>query len=208
METKLLQVVFVIDESGSMQGSNADVIGGFNSYIKKHCNVPKARVNVSLYKFNHLITKVISNKPVKEVTKLKNRDYTPNGFTALFDAIGKAISETDQLINSLPDTERPSTITMVIITDGQENASQEYSATAVKSAIATHEKMLNWQFIYLGADLDNFADAVSLNISKHIRFSKKNMSSKFDIIADAGIMYSMSGAEEMVTDKLMDDLEY
>lgn len=207
METKLLQIVFVIDESGSMQSSHADVIGGFNSYIKRHCNVPKARVNVSLYKFNHLITKVISNKPVKEVTKLKNKDYTPNGFTALFDAIGKAISETDQLINSLPDTERPSTITMVIITDGQENASQEYSATAVKSAIAAHEKMLNWQFIYLGADLDNFADAVSLNISKHIRFSKKNMSSKFDTIADAGIMYSMSRAEEMDTDKLMDDLE-
>lgn len=207
METKLLQIVFVIDESGSMQSSHADVIGGFNSYIKRHCNVPKARVNVSLYKFNHLITKVISNKPVKEVTKLKNKDYTPNGFTALFDAIGKAISETDQLINSLPDTERPSVITMVIITDGQENASQEYSATAVKSAIAAHEKMLNWQFIYLGADLDNFADAVSLNISKHIRFSKKNMSSKFDTIADAGIMYSMSRAEEMDTDKLMDDLE-
>lgn len=207
MESKLLQIVFVIDESGSMQGSNADVIGGFNSYLERHRGVPDARVNVSLYKFNHLITKVIANKPVNEVANLSAKDYSPDGFTALFDAIGNAITETDQLINTLPEAERPSTIMMVIITDGQENASREYSSTALKSAIATHEKMLNWQFIYMGADLDNFADAVALDISNHIRFCKKNMSSKFDTIAEAGIMYSISGVEEMDTNKLMNDLK-
>lgn len=70
METKLLEIVFVIDESGSMRGSNADVIGGFNSYIDKHLHVPEARVNVSLFKFNHIISRVISNKPAKYMTTI------------------------------------------------------------------------------------------------------------------------------------------
>lgn len=207
MKTKFVNIVFVIDESGSMQGSNSDVIGGFNSYIERHCNEPDARVNVSLYKFNQVITKFIANKPVKEVDNLKDEDYSPSGFTALFDAIGLAITDTDGLIELLPVNERPSTIMMVIITDGQENASREYSSLALKSTIATHEKLLNWKFIYLGADLNNFADAQQLGISNHIAFRKKNMSSKFDCIADAGIQFSLACEDELDDVQLLNDLK-
>lgn len=207
METNFLKIVFVIDESGSMQGSNSDVTGGFNSYVDRHRNEPDARVNVSLYKFNQVITKVIANKPVKEVANLKNEDYSPNGFTALYDAIGQAITDTDGLVESLPQAKRPTTIMMVIITDGHENASREYSASALKSTIATHERLLNWKFIYLGADLNNFADAEQLGINNHIVFKKKNMSSKFDRIAEAGISYCLASPEELDAKELLNNLK-
>lgn len=207
METKILNIVFVIDESGSMQGSNADVIGGFNSYIDRHRNEPNARVNVSLYKFNDQINQVITNKPVKEVDHLTDEDYFPNGFTALYDAVGLAINNTDESIEILPMAERPTTTMMVIITDGQENASRNYSSVALKSTVATHEKMLNWQFIFLGADLKNFTDAEQLGMSKQISFRKRNIASKFDTIADAGILYCLKSDERLDANELLNDLK-
>jgi len=207
MTTNFLQIVFVIDESGSMQGSNSDVIGGFNSFIERHRNEPDARVNVSLYKFNQGSIRIFSNLPAIEVPNLTDADYSPNGFTALYDAIGQALSDTDKFIESLPETERPTTIMMVIITDGEENASHHYSASALKSAIETHEKLLNWKFIYLGADLNKFTDAEQLGISNTVAFKKRNMNSKFDRIAEAGIKYSKSGGDELDETQLLRDLE-
>ncbi len=207
METKFLKIVFVIDESGSMQGSNADVIGGFNSFIYRHSNEPNAKVNVSLYKFSHLITQVIANKPVNEVAPLTHADYSPNGFTALYNAIGKAIAKTDEFVESLSENDRPTTVMMVIITDGHENASQIYSTDALKSTIATHEKLLNWKFIYLGADFNNFDDANQLGITSHAAFKKRNMPLKFDMIANAGISYCLEPNDELDTQSLLNDLK-
>lgn len=207
MESNYLNIVFVIDESGSMEGSNADVIGGFNTYIERHRNLPETNVTVSLYKFNHQITRVFANQPIATVQNLTPADYTPGSFTALFDAIGQAITNTDNYIATLPEAERPTANLMVIITDGQENASSEYSATALKAAISTHENQLNWQFIYLGADLSNFDDAHKLGIRKHISFDKKNMKQKFENVADASIQYMSADNQKFEIDALMEELE-
>ncbi len=96
---------------------------------------------------------------------------------------------------------------MVIITDGEENASREYSAVALKLVIATHEKQLNWKFIYLGADLNNFDDANQLGISNHIAFKKENMSMKFDCIAEASIAYYKEPSGELDAEKLLNELK-
>lgn len=207
MESKKLKIVFVIDESGSMQGSNSDVIGGFNSFIEKYREQPELNSQVSLYKFNNEINTIISNKPVKEVSNLSSKDYTPSGFTALFDAVGFAISETDKFIADLPPISKPDSVMVVVFTDGQENASKIYTSTALKSTIQTHEKMLNWNFIYLGADIDNFADADLLGFENRISYQKKNMYSKFDRIANSGISYSLGKSFDFNTDGLMDDLK-
>lgn len=207
MKSNYLNIVFVIDESGSMEGSNADVIGGFNTYIEKHRNLPETRVTVSLYKFNQQITQVITNLPVAEVRNLTPNDYTPASFTALLDAIGHALTNTDNFIANLPETERPTANLMVIITDGEENASRNYSVTALKAAIATHEKQLHWQFIYLGADLSNFDDALELGINNHISFDKKNMQQKFESVADASIQYMCNDILNFEIESLMEELE-
>lgn len=196
METKHLKIVFIIDESGSMQGSNSDVIGGFNSFIDRQKTENTGKITVSLYKFNNLVTQVISNKPAAKVRNLTNEDYTPSGFTALYDAIGQAIHETDKQLSSQPEKQRPDKVIVVIITDGQENASKEFSATAIKSAISTHEELLNWSFIFLGSGLDNFQDAEAMGIKNRANAPAWKLKKNIDHVAESSILYCMSSEKD------------
>jgi len=208
METKHLKIVFIIDESGSMEGSNSDVIGGFNSFIEKQKKDNPGKITVSLYKFNNLVTQVIGNKPAAKVRKLTTEDYTPSGFTALYDAIGQAIHETDKQLSSQPEKQRPDKVMLVIITDGQENASKEFSATAIKSAISTHEDLLHWSFIFLGSGLSDFKDAEALGIKNRANAPQWKLKSNIDHVAESSIMYCMSAEsdEKEIIDNLVSDL--
>jgi len=204
METKHLKIVFIIDESGSMEGSNSDVIGGFNSFIDRQKTENNGKITVSLYKFNNLVTRVISNKPAAKVRNLSNEDYTPSGFTALFDAIGQAIHETDKQLSTQPEKLRPDKVMVVIITDGEENASKEFSAIAIKSAISTHEGLLNWSFIFLGSGLESFKDAEALGIKNKANAPQWKLKSNINQVAESSIMFCMS--PEMDEKEIIDDL--
>ena len=208
METKYLKIVFVIDESGSMQGSNDDVIGGFNSFIERQKKENTGKITMSLYKFNDVVSRVIDNKPASKIKNLTNEDYTPGGFTALFDAIGQAILETDKNISELPATSRPDKVMVVIITDGQENASKEFSAKAIKSSISTHEELLNWSFIFLGSGLDDFRDAEALGIKYKANAPAYKLKSNIERISESSMMYCMSSGidEKVMLDDLVKDL--
>lgn len=208
METRYLKIIFVIDESGSMQGSNSDVIGGFNSFIEKQKAENTGKITVSLYKFHDLVTRVISNKPAAKIRNLTNEDYTPSGFTALYDAIGQSIHETDKNISALPVNERPDKVMVVIITDGQENASKEFSATAIKSAISTHEELLNWSFIFLGSGLESFKDAEAMGIKNRANSPRFKLKSNINHVSESSIMYCMSPDkdEKEIIENLVSDL--
>ena len=208
METKHLKIVFIIDESGSMQGSNSDVIGGFNSFIERQKTENPGKITVSLYKFHNLVTRVISNKPASKVRNLTNEDYKPSGFTALYDAIGQAIHETDKQLSSLPEKERPDKVMVVIITDGQENASKEFSATAIKSTISTHEELLHWSFIFLGSGLDNFQDAEAMGIKNKANAPSWKLKSNINHVAESVVNYCLSVEEDetKIIEKLVSDL--
>ncbi|MEI7676458.1 MAG: vWA domain-containing protein [Bacteroidales bacterium] len=208
METKHLKIVFIIDESGSMQGSNSDVIGGFNSFIEKQKTENKGEITVSLYKFNNLVTQVISNKPAAKVRNLTNEDYTPSGFTALFDAIGQAIHDTDKQLSAQPEKQRPDKLMVVIITDGQENASKEFSATAIKSSISTHEELLHWSFIFLGSGLDNFQDAEAMGIKNRANAPAWKLKKNINHVAESSIMFCMSPEmdEKEIIENLVSEL--
>ena len=208
MKTKYLKIVFVIDESGSMQGSNSDVVGGFNGFIEKQKAENTGKITVSLYKFNNLVTRVISNKPAAKVRTLTNEDYTPSGFTALYDAIGQAIHETDKNLSGIPENERPDKVMVVIITDGQENASKEFSATAIKSAISTHEELLKWSFIFLGSGLEDFRDAEAIGIKYMANAPAFKLKSNINHVAESSIMYCMMDEkdEKEILEDLVSDL--
>lgn len=208
METKYLKIVFIIDESGSMQGSNDDVIGGFNSFIERQKKENTGKITMSLYKFNDVVSRVIDNKPASKIKNLTNEDYTPGGFTALFDAIGQAILETDKNISGLPATGRPDKVMVVIITDGQENASKEFSAKSIKSSISTHEELLNWSFIFLGSGLEDFSDAEALGIKYQAKAHANKLKSKIERISESSMMYCMSSGidEKVMLDDLVKDL--
>ncbi len=184
MEKNYLKIIFVIDESGSMQGTESDVIGGFNNFIEEQKTKPYGRVDVTLYKFNNQSTRVFRDLPLEKIRTLDARDYSPGGLTALYDTIGIAISEAERHNEYLEKEEKPDMSIMVIITDGQENASREYSSHRVKELIEKLEKRETWQFIYLGADLSSFADADTLGIRHRASSSKANLKEKFGKVSE------------------------
>ena len=127
---------------------------------------------------------------------MERRDYNPGGLTALYDTIGIAISETEKHKTNLKQRHRPDMILMVIITDGQENASREYSSLTIKSLIEKNEKRENWQFIYLGADLSNFVDADTLGIRNRASTGKSNLKEKFNVVSEHTILFRKANLEE------------
>ena len=133
MKKNSLKIVFVIDESGSMSGSESDVIGGFNGYVDKVRKDNPGEVVVSLYKFSDSVERVVANKKISAIKKLTEEDYVPGGFTALYDAIGQAVTDADGEVAALTGEGKPDAVLFVIITDGQENASRVFTAAGVQA---------------------------------------------------------------------------
>ena len=220
MKENFLKIIFILDESGSMQGTESDVIGGFNKFLEQQKAKAYEKSSVSLYKFNSSWSKIFSDLPLNEIRPLQPGDYTPGGLTALYDAIGIAISEADKqnrhtrpghIAESRPGliaestTEcapgataqsKPDMVMMVIITDGQENASREYDSRQVKRLIQEHEQNENWQFIYLGSDLSNFADAEALGFKYKASSYKANLQQKFNIVSEHAILFRKCNLKE------------
>ena len=220
MKENFLKIIFILDESGSMQGTESDVIGGFNQFLEQQKAKAYEKSSVSLYKFNSSWSKIFSDLPLNEIRPLQPGDYTPGGLTALYDAIGTAISEADKqnrhtrpghIAESRPGliaestTEcapgataqsKPDMVMMVIITDGQENASREYDSRQVKRLIQEHEQNENWQFIYLGSDLSNFADAEALGFKYQASSYKANLQQKFNIVSEHVILFKKCNLKE------------
>lgn len=211
MKQNYLKIIFVIDESGSMQGSQSDVIGGFNNFIEEQKTNLYGKVDVTLYKFNNESTKVFSDLPLDSIRTLEKRDYTPGGLTALYDTIGIAINEAEKHTAHLEKDEKPNMVMMVIITDGQENASCEYSAHTVKQMIEKHERNEDWQFIYLGANLSSFSDADDLGIRHRASSSKENLKEKFGKVSEHTAYFreakSLKANMSYFMDKFIDDLD-
>jgi hypothetical protein len=209
MKKNSLKIVFVIDESGSMSGSESDVIGGFNGYVDKVIKDNPGEVVVSLYKFCDSVERVVANQKISVVKKLTGEDYVPGGFTALYDAIGQAVTDADGEVAALESEGKPDAVLFVIITDGQENASKVFTSAGVKALIATHERLLDWSFVYLGSGLENLEDADRLGIRFKTSSRKSNLNSNFCSMAEvsARLICFDGKSKEKKMEKLMEDLK-
>lgn len=144
-------VYVVLDKSGSMSAIRAATVKGVSQFIRDTGKAdPVAAFHLSM--FDTAVTKVFSGEPISSVESIEGQ-YNPGGGTALLDAIGRAVKE----VEDLPAI--PKKVVFVIMTDGQENESREYTREAVKSLIERHEDKDNWQFLFLGANLDAFDEA-------------------------------------------------
>ena len=175
---KNMDVVFLLDRSGSMGGMESDTIGGYNSYLK---SLEKG-TKVTTVLFDHEYEVLHDQKDVEEVEPLTRNNYYVRGCTALFDAIGKSIH--------LMDHKECEKVLFVITTDGLENSSREYSKKDIQKLIKKHSK---WKFLYIGADIDSYKEGQDLgimeeNISNYAK-DKKGIKTLFRSIAFASKMY-------------------
>lgn len=158
---KALELVFILDRSGSMSGLEKDTIGGFNSMLAKQKEETQ-NIFVTTVLFDDQYEKLHQRIPITEVKELTEKDYFVLGSTALLDAIGRSIVE---LKKELVKEKSQNRVLFVIITDGQENASQEYSARKIQTLIKEQKKQ-NWDFLFLGANIDAISTAKTIGIEK------------------------------------------
>lgn len=163
----LTEIVVVLDRSGSMGSIQKDMEGGFDKFIQDQCAVP-GPCNVTLTQFDTEYEVVYSGRPLTDVPKLV---LAPRGSTALHDAMGKTINDTGARLAALPEDQRPERVLFVVISDGHENASREYTHDRVADMIKHQQEKYNWQFVYFGANQDAVLVAQSLNITRGINFA-------------------------------------
>ncbi len=164
MKKNLTEIVFILDRSGSMNGLESDTIGGFNSVIEKQ-KKESGDALVSTILFDDVSETLHDRVNVKEISPLTSRDYYVRGCTALFDAVGTAISHIKTVHEKTPEEDVPEHTLFIITTDGLENASREYSSAMVKKMIE-QQKERGWEFIFLGANIDAVKTAESVGITK------------------------------------------
>jgi Mg-chelatase subunit ChlD len=148
--------VFLLDRSGSMDICRADTIEGYNTFVdaqKEHGGT------MTLILFDHEINVVYENTPIADVKPLDEETFVPRGGTALLDAIGHVLK-----------MDLPEKTTVVVLTDGDENSSIEYTSAHIKDLIQVREKTDGWSFVYLGANQDTITNAKNLGIRTSVGF--------------------------------------
>lgn len=214
MKNNFIHVCFIIDESGSMSGSENDIIGGFNKTIKEQKEIKDGECAVSFFSFNDNVQERFIGKDVNDIKELTRGslfgnkfslttstvnanyvlidgtynvdikydrkesnslyEYTPGGSTAMNDGIGTAIDRIGKWLSEMPEEERPSKNLIVIMTDGEENSSKEYSLSKVQEMIKHQTEKYNWTFVYMGMDITNKKTADDLGITSRSFVSKSS----------------------------------
>ena len=165
MKNEMTELVFILDKSGSMAGLEKDTIGGFNALVEKQRNVP-GEVRVTTVLFNQSYQLLHDRIVLKGISPLTETDYEVGGTTALLDAIGSTIQKISNAQQRTMEKERAGKVMFVITTDGMENSSCEYSYKKIHEMIAAHKEELNWEFIFLGANIDAVATAKQFGVAE------------------------------------------
>ncbi len=153
MREDLTEVVFILDRSGSMSGLESDTIGGFNSMIEKQ-RKEEGEAFISTVLFDDRSEVLYDRVPVKKIEPMTDRQYYVRGCTALLDALGGAIHHISNVHKYAREEDRPAKTLFIITTDGMENASRTYNYSKVKEMVETAKKKYDWEFIFLGANID------------------------------------------------------
>jgi Mg-chelatase subunit ChlD len=165
--TKTSHVIFVLDDSGSMQSCRAATISGYNEYLqaqKKDALETGIPTFVSLYKFDGSSVKtVFSRVSVEEVKDLDEQSYNPQGMTNLYDAIGGVMMQINSQLSASKKADRDSII-ITILTDGAENSSRTFNNSIIKQMVEKAEGK-NWGFMFLGANINAFVAGSSLGFN-------------------------------------------
>ncbi|MCT8138544.1 VWA domain-containing protein [Anaerobacillus sp. CMMVII] len=163
MNKNVTEIICLLDRSGSMGGFESQTIRGFNAFIERQSQIAgDTLVTTVLFddEYEVLWTGVNAKK-----ARLTDQDYYVRGCTALLDAVGKTILDVGYRLSKTVESERPGKIIFVITTDGYENASLEFSYQKVKELIKHQQEKYNWEFIFLGANIDVAKEADSIGIS-------------------------------------------
>lgn len=189
-----MDVVFLLDRSGSMGGIEKDTIGGYNSYIDSQRG---KNVKVTTILFDDKYEVLHNRVDVDNIKKLTNKEYYVRGCTALLDAIGKTIREMED--------KNPNKVIFIITTDGYENTSTKYNKSQIKELISVHK---DWKFMYIGADIDSYSEGRSLGIKNEFianyKKTDRGISKLYNALTTASKLFY---EEEIIDESWKNELE-
>lgn len=196
MKENLTEVIFILDRSGSMNELTNDTIGGFNTFIEKQKNEPgEALITTVLFDDQYEV--LHNGVNLKDVKPLSNKEYFTRGWTALLDAIGKTINTVGARLYNTPEEEKPSNVIMVITTDGEENSSKEFNQAQIKEMIELQTNTYNWEFVFLGANIDAVSTARGFGIkaSNAATYTASNIGTQslYSSVCDSVSSYRATG---------------
>jgi uncharacterized protein YegL len=136
-------ITVVLDRSGSMQATRDDAMQGFNALVEDQKRIA-GEAWLSLVQFDDQYQIDYTEQPMAAVPALTRESYQPRGSTALLDAIGRTIDATVHRLSARAPADRPDNVVLVVITDGQENASRRFTPAAISAKIAHHRDAEKW----------------------------------------------------------------
>jgi uncharacterized protein YegL len=165
MRDDLTELVAILDRSGSMAHLADDTIGGFNKFIEDQKKVPGEALLTTVlfddqYEFLH------DGVNIRDVEPITGKEYFARGMTALLDAMGRTINRMGEKISKMNEEERPSKVMVLIITDGYENSSHEFTRIQIKEMVERQRNIYKWEFLFFGANIDSFAVADGIGIAQ------------------------------------------
>jgi len=165
MKKDYTHILIVLDASGSMMSIQDDIKGSFNEFLKKQREEPGKTV-FDLYQFNDEAKRIVKSADLAKFHDDLMAKYVCTGCTALNDAVCTAIDTVGHEFAGMPEAERPEHVLCVIITDGMENASHEFTAKDVKDRIKHQQDVYSWDFQFLAANQDAFATGESIGLNR------------------------------------------
>ena len=166
MKKDYTHICIVLDASGSMGCIEDDIKGSFNTFLNKQREEPGKTV-FDLFQFSDNVKRLVKSADLALFKDDLMAKYTCTGCTALNDAVCIAIDTMQIEFAEMPESERPTNVLCVIITDGQENASREFNAADVKKRIQQQQEVGKWEFLFLAANQDAFESGSVLGITKN-----------------------------------------
>ena len=164
MKQDYTHILIVLDASGSMSSIQDDIKGSFNEFLKKQREA-EGKTVFDLYQFSDTAKRIVRSADLSQFHDDLMAKYVCTGCTALNDAVCTAIDTIGHEFADMPESERPEHVLCVIITDGEENSSREFTAKDVKDRIKHQQDVYSWDFQFLAADQDAFAAGEALGIS-------------------------------------------
>ena len=187
MNMNLTEIIFLLDRSGSMGGLQSDTIGGFNAFIEKQRQLEGETIVTTVLfddRYEILWNGIDANK-----IKLTDKEYYVRGSTALLDAVGKTILDVGYRLSQASEEQKSGKVIFVITTDGMENASHEFTYKKIKEIIKHQKEKYNWEFIFLGANIDARKEAdnigIDMNNSYTFEASKTGVESMYQMVCEA-----------------------
>ena len=199
MKQELTEIIFILDRSGSMAGLQQDTIGGYNNFLHTQRQVPgEAKVTTILFDDKYEV--LHNGLDINKIRPITNREYFARGSTALLDAVGKTINNVGARFSNTDENDRPEKVIVVITTDGMENASREFTYERISQMITHQQEKYNWEFLFLGANIDAAKEAASLGIrdgrSSNYEASAGGTAALFNVLSNSIASYRFAGKIE------------